>query len=589
MREVELLRQLNRSYRALHLSYLRFAAAILLMLLTAMLEMAGLSLLYPLVLALQNGGQLTGSWGAATLPLADQGRSKIVLLLAGIAVFYVAKNVTLFFTYRYDIDFAMYYYKHLIRGLYSAYICKPVLQFKKESAGSLANVICVESSKLIDHIVRPLLVVITELMLLIGIGVVVGYVNPYLLALVVVTCGGTAGIYYLLLRGKAMQWGRLRMDASASLQELVANTAAGISEIKVFGKEEYLTSKLYDTAVVQTRMFRNLEMFQQGPRFLIESVFIVTFVAFFIVRLVLGADLSVLLAQFAVIAAASFRILPCLNRLVGSYSTVSFYIGPALSLMETIGAADFSREVRLPVAEGAAVKVTRGSVVVDGVSFKYEHAAQPVLRGVDLSIAQGERVGVLGASGSGKSTLIDILAGLYDPTEGAVLADTRPVAENPRAWRASIGYVPQTPFIMPGTIHENVVFGAELDDSRQVLEVVRRVGLGNLMDSLPRGIESEIGAQGANVSGGQRQLICLARALYRNPAMLLLDEPTASLDRDSEEMVMQAVRGLPRSCTIVMVSHKAYNFAGFDAVYRCENGELRADEFAWERKIVSAS
>jgi ATP-binding cassette subfamily C protein len=584
LKEIVLLRQLNHSYRCLGLKYSRMAVAFALMVLTALLEMSGLSSLYPLVLALGGHGDALKRT-LSSIPSVDRyfatPESRILLLFWAVAAIYTAKNVTLYFTYRNTVSFATYYHRNLIRGLYSAYVRKSLLEFRKDSAGSLAHVICVQSGRLVDGVVRPLLVVITEFLLLIAIAIVVAFISPWLIGIVILTCGGAAVAYYAFFRRRALRWGERRMGAAASLQELVHNTAKGISEIKVFAKEDYLTSRVFAAAAAETDMFLKLEMYQQGPRFVIESVFVMTFVAVFAAFLMAGTAMPVLLAQFSVVAAASFRILPCLNRLLHSYSSFSFNLGPALQLMETIAKARLLVQEQRSAANGVEPhRINAGLIEARGLSFAYPGTKKPVLAGLSCTIARGQRVGVLGPSGAGKSTLIEILAGLHSPTEGKLLVDGRLIAEDARPWQASIAYVPQAPFILPGTVRENVVFGSNGHDEAnhgqedQVRKVLKEVGLSSVVAALPQCLDTEIGEKGAGLSGGQAQLVCLARALYRRPTVLLLDEPTAALDEKNEEVVLQAIRNLTTDTTIVMVSHKRENFRGFDAVYSCADGKL---------------
>jgi ATP-binding cassette subfamily C protein len=218
------------------------------------------------------------------------------------------------------------------------------------------------------------------------------------------------------------------------------------------------------------------------------------------------------------------------------------------------------------------------TIEVQRLSFAYPNSRKPVLSDLNLVIRRGERIGVLGASGSGKSTLVEILAGLYDPAGGAILVDGRPGVQDTRRWQAGIGYVPQSPFIMPGTIRENVVFGSnghhEQDRDAEVQRVLDDVGLAPFVASLPMRLDTAVGEKGTGLSGGQKQLLCMARALFRRPTLLLLDEPTAALDATNEEVVLHAIRNLSAETTVVMISHKRENFRDFDSVYSCADGKL---------------
>ena len=302
--------------------------------------------------------------------------------------------------------------------------------------------------------------------------------------------------------------------------------------------------------------------------------------------------MSVLVAEFSVIAASAFRLLPSINRLVNSYSNFSFNIGPALSLMESISKLKIQPKNEDHIYQGDNVERFSTNIIdLDNISFVYPSLNRPILRNIIVAFKMGQRIGIVGDSGSGKSTLIEILAGLYTPTTGAVLADGRPISEDLRSWQAGIGYVPQVPFVMPGTIRENIAFGSSdsSTDDDEVWSALEKVGLIAFVSSLPDGIETEIGERGAGLSGGQKQLLCIARALFRKPKILLLDEPTASLDIKNEEIVLRAIENLSPDAMIVMVSHKQHNFRDFDFIYVCEQGRLRLKKHSEGRQVVQQS
>lgn len=578
MREIILLKKLNTSYKKLNLKYSKLIVAFFMMLLTSILEMVGLSILYPLVLALggqksQSHFQFLAHFSSNITPI-----NQIIILFCSVAVLYAVKNIVLYFTYENNINFAVYFYRNLVCGLYRAYVNKKLIDFRKQSAGAFANIVCVQSNRLVDGILRPFLVMTTESFVLIGISSLLLFINPALIILVMLMCGAVSSLFYISLRNVSLGWGKKRAQAGATLQELVNNTAAGICEIKIFNKEKFLAQKVHDAAVLETKMFHNLEMYQQAPRFIIETVFIITTILFFSGLLVLGHPPAVLLAQFSVIAAASFRILPSVNRLVNSYSSFSFNVGSGLELLETISHESFTADTDTVFTNTASDEhFLVNTVKLKNISFKYPLAERFVLEDVNLEIKKGQRIGILGQSGSGKSTIIEILAGLYTPDVGVVEVDGKPIAEALKSWQSCIGYVPQISFIMPGTIQENIAFRIEdYSDENEIWNVLKKVGLEKFVMSLPQGIHSPIGEKGIALSGGQKQLICMARALYSQPKILLLDEPTASLDMINEQIVLKAINNLSLNTTTVMVSHKLDNFIGFDSVYLCENRKLQA-------------
>lgn len=546
------------------------------MILTAVLEMAGLSILYPLILIMTKFKEQP----EPLLPfLPYTAHVQILLLLVFIAILFVIKNFTLYYSYRYNIRFAGYYYQNLIDGLYNAYIHKPLLEFKEESSGALTNIICVQTNRLIDGIIRPLLIIISEFFILIAITSMILFICPEFFISTMVVCGGIAGLFYLFFRSKALDWGKTRMNAASLMHELVNHSSNGIAEIKIFGKENYLATKIHKATNLEISMFQKLEMYQQTPKFLIETLFIISMLLFLSISFFHGAELSTTFAKFSVIAACSFRVLPSINRLVNSYSSFSFGVGPALFLMNSISEIHFKPFNKIYTEINFAQDIDfNENLHIKDLSFKYFLSDVKLLYNINLDIKKGERIGIVGSSGSGKSTFIKIIAGLYPPSSGSISLGNKPISTSSSNWKKNIAYVPQEPFILPGTIRENIAFGTEiLPSDIEILEILEKFELLDFINFFPNRLDTVIGEKGILLSGGQKQLICLARILFRKPSILLLDEPTASLDSKNETIVLKTINKLFPEITIIMVSHKRHNFYNFDCIYLCEHGNLVKD------------
>ena len=216
------------------------------------------------------------------------------------------------------------------------------------------------------------------------------------------------------------------------------------------------------------------------------------------------------------------------------------------------------------------------SITFDNVSFKYESAHKPSLSDVSFSIGIGESVGIVGPSGAGKSTLVDLLLGLLQPTTGRILVDGTPINSSLGGWQRNLGYVPQSIYLIDDSLAKNVAFGlddAEIDQDR-VMESIKLAQLSEFIDSLPLGVETVVGERGVRLSGGQRQRIAIARALYENPGILVLDEATSALDSATEAEVMDAVRQLQSTRTVIIVAHRLTTVAHCDRIVRIEDGRL---------------
>ena len=207
------------------------------------------------------------------------------------------------------------------------------------------------------------------------------------------------------------------------------------------------------------------------------------------------------------------------------------------------------------------------------MGYSYPNAEGMALRGVDLTIRVGESVGIAGPTGGGKTTLLDLLCGLLSPSSGKILIDDMDMSGRVRSWQRSLGVVHQASFLTDDTIRRNVALGVPEDevDEDHVRRCLSVAQLDDTLDLLPNGLETVVGESGVRLSGGQRQRVTLARALYRRPSILILDEGTASLDNETERRVIEQVRALGE-VTLVMVAHRLTTIEQCDRIVVVEEG-----------------
>jgi ATP-binding cassette subfamily B protein len=204
-----------------------------------------------------------------------------------------------------------------------------------------------------------------------------------------------------------------------------------------------------------------------------------------------------------------------------------------------------------------------------------------VLRDVNLSIRRGERIGIVGETGSGKSTLVDLLMGLLEPTTGELLVDGVPVrGEQLRRWRGAIAHVPQSIFLADASIAENIAFGvpSACIDQARLEKAAGQAQIASFIHSLANGYETRVGERGVRLSGGQRQRIGIARALYKQAAVLVFDEATSALDEATEAEVIEAIEGLSIDLTIVMIAHRLSTLKRCGRLVSIKRGQLEVTE-----------
>jgi ABC-type multidrug transport system fused ATPase/permease subunit len=281
----------------------------------------------------------------------------------------------------------------------------------------------------------------------------------------------------------------------------------------------------------------------------------------------LGEALPVLGA----VAVGGLRLLPLIQQAFASWATMAAnrsVIGQVLDVL------------RLPVADAPAKQPSRlqftRDITLDGVSFGYPGRAQPAVSGASLVIARGARVALVGKTGGGKSTLADLVMGLLEPDEGRITVDEVALtAANRRAWQANIAHVPQAVFLADASIARNIAFSVAEDaiDLERVRRAADVAELAEFIDTLPDGLETLVGERGVRLSGGQRQRLGIARAVYKDAPMLVLDEATNALDRETEGRVLENLMADPER-TILVIAHRQSTVAGCDQRVRIDKGRI---------------
>jgi ABC-type multidrug transport system fused ATPase/permease subunit len=274
------------------------------------------------------------------------------------------------------------------------------------------------------------------------------------------------------------------------------------------------------------------------------------------------------------LALGAQRLLPVLQQAYGSWATIQ---GARASLRDTLELLD------QPIPEYAdrpAVQALpfQRQIRLKQLSFRYSPKSPLVLNNLDLTISKGSRVGFIGVTGGGKSTLLDIIMGLLQPTNGAIEIDERPIKqEDQRAWQSHIAHVPQTIFLADSSIQENIAFGVPLNqiDVERVRHAARQAQIADIIETWPNQYHTFVGERGIRLSGGQRQRIGIARALYKQADVIIFDEATSALDNKTEQAVMQAIEGLSKDLTLLIIAHRLTTLKNCTQIVELGNGGIK--------------
>jgi ATP-binding cassette subfamily B protein len=275
------------------------------------------------------------------------------------------------------------------------------------------------------------------------------------------------------------------------------------------------------------------------------------------------------------LALGAQRMLPALQQIYYAWASI---VGSHASLTDTLELLyqPLPEELLQPAP---APLIFQKDIRFDAVRFRYIDDGPWVLDGLNLTIPKGARVGFVGSTGSGKSTTLDLLMGLLMPVEGELLVDGQPISgKRLRAWQQTIAHVPQSIFLADSTLAENIAFGVQPDNIvlDRVQQAARQAQIAHFIESSPEGYQAYVGERGIRLSGGQRQRIGIARALYKQANVLVFDEATSSLDNATEHSVMDAIEGLNRDLTILLIAHRLTTVRRCDFIVELQHGRVVA-------------
>jgi ABC-type multidrug transport system fused ATPase/permease subunit len=358
----------------------------------------------------------------------------------------------------------------------------------------------------------------------------------------------------------------------------------GIKELKIMHLEQEYVNRFstpsYILATTKPRSF----IYNMSPRFILEAALYGGIVGTVIVLiLVFDGRIEAYLPTVGLFGLATVRLLPAAQSLYYDLNRVRLNEAVFERVFQDLEAArrveDSEPPVVTPLAQTEPIGLQHG-IVFDSVDYSYPSASRGALNGLSLVIPAHSTVGIVGGTGAGKTTTVDLLLGLLTPQRGTIrLDDTVLDGTSLPAWRASIGYVPQQIFLGDESVAANIAFGVprhEIDHAA-VERAARIAELHDfIVDTLPDGYDTQVGERGVRLSGGQRQRIGIARALYRNPDVLILDEATSALDNITESRVMKSIQQMAGQKTIIMIAHRLTTVQNCDVIFLLENGRLAA-------------
>jgi ABC-type multidrug transport system fused ATPase/permease subunit len=495
-----------------------------------------------------------------------------MLVLVGV---YLVKTLFLAVLAWRQTRFAFGVQAQLSQRLFTLYLRQPyTFHLQRNSAQLIRNAIN-EVSVFTFKAILPGMLLLTESLVLFGLCGLLLVIEPLGAIIVASVLGAAAWGFHRLTRARIARWGKARLHHEGFRIQRLQEGLSGAKDVKLLGRETEFLDQYHGHNVQSARVGGLMYTIQQLPRLWLELLAVSGLAILVISMLVQNRALEAVLPTLGLFAAVAFRLMPSVNRVLSAVQSLRY----GMPVIDTL-CAEFKLATPEVTLNDRPVVPFRATLELNHITYAYPGVAEPVLKDISLAIQRGESVGFIGASGAGKSTLVDILLGLLTPDIGEVRMDGNDVQRNLRNWQDQIGYVPQSIFLTDDTLRRNVAFGLsdKQIDNAAVQRAIRAAQLDEFVDSLPDGLETFVGERGIRLSGGQRQRIGIARSIYHDPAVLVLDEATSSLDTETERGVIQAITALQGSKTVLIIAHRLSTVEHCNRLYRLYEGRLVEDE-----------
>lgn len=559
----------------------------------SLFELLGVSAILPFIESILDTTQLHSKWYFRIISAFVEFHSDIqMIVFLGIIIIliYVIKNVFLLFSNFVQSKFKLRLQKNLSILMLSSYMRRPYSFFVNTNSSEIIRGIN-DDVYGVYAILEDFFKILTEGLAVIVIAIFLVIMDPIMALGVIFVAVICFSVITFGLKKRMSFLGKRQRAVLAKQNQYAYQAINGIKEITVMRRNEAFIKEYADAYEIKRKTDVAFYFALSLPERLIEVSCIGGIIGMVCLRLYMGVDVKSFVPQLAAFAIAAFRILPAISRMTGYASGMVFYRPTLEAAYENIREARAYEKNILLYAENNRGKVTltnahfKKELDIDSISWKYDSQKENVLSELCMTIRKGEAIGLIGESGAGKTTLADIILGLFQPQTGRISMDGIDIFAIREEWAKIVGYVPQDIYLLDDTIRGNILFGLkDSGDDDKIWRVLQMAQLDEFVRNLPEQLDTLVGERGTKFSGGQRQRMAIARALYGNPDILILDEATSALDNETEKAVMESIDFLQGQITLIIVAHRLSTIRNCDKIYEIVNGKaiMRRKEDVFE-------
>lgn len=459
------------------------------------------------------------------------------------------------------------------KRLFHRYLDCPYQQVAERNSAELITNIANRVFAVVQTTVMGAITIVTDLFTVAAVTLVLMTLEPFVTLGTAVFLAVAVVISVTALRPFLYRMGTQDVAYSEAFLKVLKESLDSLKEIRISGSAGFFANRFGDIRINQAAMRRVFLTLQEAPRTVIELVIVYAMLGVILFAQYRADSPGQLLALLSLFGIAALRIMPATNRIL---FTINHIQSQRENVRMVVADFDMLGSEEAVAGNGSPVVFDR-AIELDNVSFTYPGAERPALDGLSVTIVRGERIGIVGPSGAGKTSFANLVMGLIAPQQGDVRVDGQSIGGRLASWRRHIGYVPQSIRLFDDSLRRNIAIGREDDEinEEQVQSALRLAQLDQVISGLPGGLDTLVGEHGARLSGGQVQRVGIARALYHDPDVLVLDEATAALDMATERNLNDAIEKLAGKTQLV-IAHRLSTVRTCDRLFYMEDGRITA-------------
>lgn len=473
----------------------------------------------------------------------------INILLIILTSAFLIKNLFLAYFYYYENFFLYKTTQNISVKLYKITLFKNIIDHLSKHSSEVVNNLTKETAMFGSYL-SSLVLLITEIPIITGICIFLFYLEPLGFSVICTTSALLGLIYYYSTKKRLNKMGYNRMAAEQKKIQFLQEAIDGIKEIKIYNRENFFLKKFEEISQKIARVYYIYGFFNKLPRLFYEFMFVILVVVVIFYFNYQNAKSTDFIPFLSLLLVASLRILPSLNRIFGAVQQLNFTRSSRDTIFNEISNSSKAKK------ETHKIKF-KNSIKFENISFSFDRIQKNIISKFSFELNKGDLVSILGTTGTGKSTLLNLFSGLLKPNSGEVYMDDKKIDYSKIDWFDQISYVPQTTFLFDDTILENIIFGSKHVDKERLEKCIKISQLEPLLKKLPKGLDTIVGDEGKKLSGGEKQRIGIARALYENSEILIFDEATSALDEITEMNLFESLTNhIKKEKLFIFVTHK---------------------------------